>query len=232
MKECTMIGTKLCGITSPATIPCINVCMPTYVGFMFYRQSKHFIPQDTAQALKAQLNPHITCVGVFVNAEPTAVAQALECGVCDVAQLHGTEDNTYILALTRLTNKPIIQAFCVKDENTILRANNSIAPMVLLDAGGGSGTCFDWRLLCSVRRPYILAGGLAPHNVYQALCTASSYRAPVAVDVSSGIETNGVKDTTKITAFMHEVARFNHEHERAHAGAIASGRANAHVNEH
>lgn len=212
-----MIGTKLCGITNPAIIPCINACMPTYVGFMFYQQSKRFIPMDAARALKEQLNPHITCVGVFVNAEPNAVAQALERGVCDVAQLHGTEDNTYMRALTRLTHKPIIQAFCVKDKNTILRANNSIAPMVLLDAGGGSGTCFDWRLLCSVNRPYILAGGLAPHNVYQALCTSSRYHAPVAVDVSSGIETNGVKDANKITAFMHEVARFNHEHANEHA---------------
>lgn len=212
-----MIGTKLCGITNPAIIPCINACMPTYVGFMFYQQSKRFIPMDAARALKAQLNPHITCVGVFVNAEPNAVAQALERGVCDVAQLHGTENNTYIHALTRLTHKPIIQAFCVKDKNTILRANNSIAPMVLLDAGGGSGTCFDWRLLCSVNRPYILAGGLAPHNVYQALCTASRYHAPVAVDVSSGIETNGVKDANKITAFMHEVTRFNREHANEHA---------------
>lgn len=212
-----MIGTKLCGITNPAIIPCINACMPTYVGFMFYQQSKRFIRMDAARALKAQLNPHITCVGVFVNAELNAVAQTLERGVCDVAQLHGAEDNAYIRALTRLTHKPIIQAFCVKDKNTILRANNSIAPMVLLDAGGGSGTCFDWRLLCNVSRPYILAGGLAPHNVYQALCTSSRYHAPVAVDVSSGIETNGVKDANKITAFMHEVARFNHEHANEHA---------------
>ena len=119
-------------------------------------------------------------------------------GVIDVAQLHGSEDDDYIARLRALTGKPIFRAFKVKSEADLPAIENCAADLVLLDSGAGTGKTFDWSLVRSVQRPYFLAGGLDPDNVADAIAALHPY----GVDVSSGIETDGVKDESKMAAFV------------------------------
>jgi phosphoribosylanthranilate isomerase len=92
------------------------------------------------------------------------VAELLNSGDIDLAQLHGHEDADYIMCLKRLTDKPIIQAFRIESRCDVERAVASIADYVLLDAGAGAGKTFEWKLAQGVRRPFFLAGGLTPEN--------------------------------------------------------------------
>ena len=138
---------------------------------------------------------------MFVNEEAAVIADLLNTGVIDIAQLHGSEGETEIAALRALTQKPIIQAFQVKTEEDVRTAEKSTADLILLDSGAGTGTTFDWEILHNVKRPYFLAGGLDPENVADAIKRAHPY----AVDVSSGIETDGIKDKEKMAAFQRAV---------------------------
>lgn len=199
-----MTKIKLCGLTRSRDIEAANRLMPDYIGFVFAQKSRRYIGEEAAAARKAQLNPTIRAVGVFVNAPVRQVAGLLERGVIDLAQLHGQEDEAYIAALRNLTERPIIQAFRIDTAEDVDRANASSADFVLLDSGsGGTGTAFDWSLLQKISRPYFLAGGLHPGNVGPAVSALKPY----AVDVSSGIETDGVKDEAKMTAFVEAVKR-------------------------
>ena len=147
------------------------------------------------------LSPVIKAVGVFVNQPLEAVADAAKRIGLDVIQLHGSEDEEYISRLRAVSGKPVIRAFRVKGEADLRAAEASAADMILLDAGAGDGKTFDWSLLSSVSRPYFLAGGLTPENAAEAV---ERFR-PFAVDVSSGIETDGFKDSEKMRAFMRAV---------------------------
>ena len=158
---------------------------------------------EQARALRSQLSPAIQAVGVFVDEEPERVAALLEAGIIDLAQLHGREDEGYLERLRDLTEKPILQAFQIKTAEDLMRTQSSSADYILLDSGAGTGTTFDWGLLTSVRRPYFLAGGLGPDNVAQAIQVLH----PWGVDVSSGIETGGVKDFHKMAAFVAAVRK-------------------------
>ena len=142
-------------------------------------------------------------MGVFVNEAPETVADLLNRGVIDAAQLHGREGENYIKHLRTLTNKPVIQAFKVATPQDVARAEQSTADCILLDSGAGSGTTFDWALLRPIRRPYFLAGGLDAQNVADAIRALHPY----AVDVSSGIEENGRKDAEKMAAFVAAVRK-------------------------
>ena len=197
---------KVCGLTRPADIAAVNSCKPAYIGFVFARESKRYIAPPQAAILRQQLAAEIAAVGVFVNETPEAVAALLNAGVIDIAQLHGSEDETYIRQLRQQTDKAIIKAFSVRDAQDIAAAEISSADYVLLDSGqGGTGTAFDWTLLHTMRRPYILAGGLQVNNVAAAVRQLHPY----AVDVSSGVETDGVKDGEKIKQFVQMVRREN-----------------------
>lgn len=196
-----MTKIKLCGLTRPCDMQAANDLMPDFVGFVFAPKSKRFVTPEKAAALKAALNPAITAVGVFVNALPEKIAALYRQGVIDMAQLHGGEDAAYIARLRALADVPLIQAFCVRSEREVCAANASTADYVLLDAGAGTGTVFDWRCLNAAERPYFLAGGLDCANVKAAVRNLSPY----AVDVSSGIETDGVKDVGKMRAFVSAV---------------------------
>ncbi len=123
--------------------------------------------------------------------------------IIDIAQLHGDEDEDYIAQLRLLTDKKIIKAFRIKTVKDIKIAEQSTADYILLDSGAGTGEVFDWGFVKSIRRPYFLAGGLDARNA------ASAVKAlyPFAVDVSSGIETDGVKDKTKMAAFIAAVRK-------------------------
>lgn len=196
-----MTKIKLCGLSRPRDIDAANELKPEYIGFVFAEKSRRFVTPETAAGLKRLLSPGIAAVGVFVNEEPERVAALLNGGVIDMAQLHGAEDAEYISRLRRLTDKPVIRAFRVETADDAARAERSPADLVLLDSGAGSGAAFDWGLTGNVKRPYFLAGGLTPENVPAAVKALR----PFAVDVSSGIETDGAKDRTKMAAFVRAV---------------------------
>ena len=197
-----MTKIKLCGLTRPCDIEWANALMPDYTGFVVARKSKRCVSPERAKALREALDVGIRAVGVFVNETPEVVAALLNDGIVDVAQLHGGENADYIRTLRKLTDGPLIQAFRVNRAADLDRAVNSAADHILLDNGaGGTGTAFDWSVLAGFERPYFLAGGLGPENVAQAVRALR----PFAVDVSSGIETDGVKDSMKMTAFVNAV---------------------------
>ena len=196
-----MTKIKLCGLSRVDDIFVANRLRPDYIGFVFFEKSKRNVTPEQAAALKAKLEDGIKAVGVFVSSPIDFVASLLEQDIIDAAQLHGKEDEAYIAELRKRTDKPIFQAFVVKSEEDVQRANASTADMVLLDSGIGSGNCFDWQLLSAVKRPFFLAGGLNPENIEEALTVVDPY----GVDVSSGIETGNFKDEKKMETFVEKV---------------------------
>ena len=203
-----MTKIKLCGLSRPCDIDFVNDVQPDYCGFVIdVPKSRRNVTPEQVRALCARLAPSIKAVGVFVNAPPEEVAALLETHAIAAAQLHGQEDDAYIRSLRRLTDAPIIQAFHAASPADIERANRSIADCILLDHGaGGTGCTFDWLLTDRVTRPYILAGGLTPKNLPRAIERCH----PFAVDLSSGVETNGCKDLNKMRAAVAAVRRGNH----------------------
>ncbi len=199
-----MTGIKLCGLTRRCDIEAANALKPEYIGFVFAPNSRRYLSPERAAELKRLLCPEIKAVGVFVKEKPETVAKLLNYGIIDIIQLHGGEDEDYIQRLRALTDQPIIKAFRIDTAQDILAAENSTADLVLLDSGnGGTGTAFDWSLIEQIKRPYFLAGGLGLHNIEEAVRTLHPY----AVDVSSGIETDGLKDTTRMAEFVAAVRK-------------------------
>ena len=196
-----MTKIKFCGLTGDCDIDAANELRPEYVGFVFAPKSKRYVTPERAAELKSRLEAGIKAVGVFVNDDLYHVAELLNRGVIDIAQLHGSEDEEYIGHLRQLTGKPIIRAFRIKTAEDIAEEEKCTADHVLLDSGAGTGAAFDWTLIKNMKRPYFLAGGLSPDNVENAVEQLSPY----AVDVSSGIETDGVKDKAKMAAFAAAV---------------------------
>lgn len=197
-----MTKIKLCGLTRMCDIEQANSLLPEYIGFVFAPGSRRYVMPEKAYELRKALCPDISAVGVFVNGPPESIAVLLEQDIIDIAQLHGSEDDAYIRRIRTMTDKPIIKAFRIDGEQDIAAAESSIADYVLLDSGaGGTGTVFDWSLIRNINRPYFLAGGLDSCTVRAAVLQLSPY----AVDVSSGIETAGVKDPNKMKEFVHTV---------------------------
>lgn len=198
-----MTKIKMCGLSRLCDIDAANELKPEYVGFVFAKKSSRYLAPEQAAKLKKMLSPDIRAVGVFVDEKPEIVAGLLDNGTIDIAQLHGAESEEYIKKLRQLTDKPLIRAFRIQSAADIDDADNSSADYVLLDSGAGTGSVFDWGLIRNIRRPYFLAGGLAPDNVENAVNKLH----PFAVDVSSGIETDGVKDKLKMAAFVAAVRK-------------------------
>ena len=196
-----MTRVKMCGMRRLEDIAAANSLMPEYIGFVFAPASRRYVSPEEAAALKQALIPGVRAVGVFVNEQFETAARLLAEGIIDIAQLHGHEDESYLNRLRSLTGKPVIQAFRIRNAGDMDPAQASGADMILLDAGAGDGKTFDWNLLHSVGRPYFLAGGLNPENVGRAVKQLKPY----AVDVSSGIETDGFKDVEKMRAFLRAV---------------------------
>lgn len=196
-----MTRIKLCGLSRSCDIEAANAVKPEYIGFVFAPKSKRYVTPDKARQLKAILSPDIKAVGVFVNESADTVAELLEKRIIDIAQLHGSEDETYFAELRKQISRPIIKVFPAASESDVERAEQSTAEYILFDSGAGSGTVFDWSLLQKTKRPYFLAGGLTLNNVADAIKSLHPY----AVDISSGIETDGVKDKTKMAAFVAAV---------------------------
>ncbi len=201
-----MTKIKFCGLKSSADIEYANILMPEYIGFVFAPGSKRYITPATALTLKNNLNKNITSVGVFANETTEKVAELLNNGIIDIAQLHGNEDEEYVKKLRMLSRKPIIRAFRISCKADIIEAEKSEADFVLLDSKkGGSGISFDWNLVKDVKRDFFLAGGLNTDNVRNAIEEVHPY----AADVSSGIEENGVKNFEKMKLFAETVRKTN-----------------------
>ena len=196
-----MTKIKMCGLSRIEDIEAANAIKPDYIGFVFAEISKRRVSALEASKLKSKLAPDIKAVGVFLDDKLDFVASMLNLGIVDVVQLHGSEDEEYIERVRQITNKPIIKAFIIRSKEDVERAERSTADYILLDGGKGEGKAFDWSLLKDIKRPYFLAGGLNPDNVSDAVKALKPY----AVDVSTGIETDGVKDREKMTAFADAV---------------------------
>ena len=192
-----MTAIKMCGLTRECDIQAVNEIKPEYIGFVFWAKSKRYLSPEKALELKKQLDENIKAVGVFVDESVEKVAELLENDIINIAQLHGHENEDYIKNLREMTDKPMIQAFRIRSAGDIEKAVRSTADMILLDAGMGNGNVFDWSLIKNIQRPYFLAGGLNGENVAEAVKILKPY----AVDVSSGIETDGLKDMKKMAEF-------------------------------
>lgn len=188
---------KICGLRRDEDIDYVNQAQPDYVGFVFAK-SKRQVDEQQATALRAHLDRRIPAVGVFVNAPFEQIAQLVNDDVIQIVQLHGQEDQTYIDQISTL-NVPIIKAMAY----TAIGDYQNIDYALIDQVTPGSGKRFDWHVLKDINRPYFLAGGINLENIDEALKT-NAY----ALDVSSGVETNGYKDFKKID----EIVR------RAHKG--------------
>ncbi len=196
---------KLCGMMRPEDIETANLLEPELVGFVFAKKSRRYVTEEAAQQMREKLSEGILAAGVFVNEDVDRVAELLNKRVIDVAQLHGDEDEAYIDSLREKTNALIIKAFRIREHEDIVRLQVPKGVKALLDAGSGDGMAFVWEWLKEVDFDYYLAGGLTPENVGLAV---RSYH-PYGVDVSSGIETGGIKDRDKMTAFVRAVRKEN-----------------------
>ncbi len=199
-----MTKIKICGLKSEEDIMSANELALSYIGFVFAK-SKRQVTIEEAQVLKAGLNKNCKAVGVFVNHNVKEMIQMVNEGIIDVIQLHGDEAEDVIMHIRQALPKvELIKAISVTSIEDIIKWNHSQVDYLLLDNGsGGSGMCFDWNILQEVdacKKPYFIAGGLTPDNVEQVISFA-----PYGVDVSGGVETNGVKDARKMRKFVEKV---------------------------
>jgi len=186
---------KICGLSRIVDIEAVNQVLPDFIGFVF-APSRRRVDVKTATMLKEKLDSCIKAVGVFVNEEIGSIAKLYQNGVIDMVQLHGDENDEYIKRLKENCGCCVIKAVGV---GSLLPPLPLEADYLLFDtlslARGGVGIPFDWSILKGYSGlPYFLAGGLSIENIADALNILSPY----CVDVSSGVETDGVKDAEKI----------------------------------
>jgi len=194
---------KICGIRRDEDISYLNAVRPDLAGFILVPGRRRYVSPEKVSELRQHLDKDIKVVGVFVDEDISIVRGLLEDGIIDIAQLHGNEDEDYIKELKK-TGAYVIKAFGIKSEEDVYKAVSSSADMILVDSpGGGTGEVFNWSLLQKIERPYILAGGLNSDNITDAV----RILAPYGVDVSSGVETDGVKDKDKMEAFMRLIKK-------------------------
>ncbi|MCR5016549.1 MAG: phosphoribosylanthranilate isomerase [Ruminococcus sp.] len=197
-----MTRVKMCGLRSEADVRAVLALRPDFAGFILSGGFRRSISRETFAELSSMLiGSGINRVGVFVNEPLDSIIGFAD--YIDVIQLHGSEDEDYIRSLRKLTDKPIIKAITVRSEADIEAARASSADYVLLDSGTGTGSTFDHSLIADIDRPFFLAGGLTAENVGEAI---KRYE-PFAVDASSSLETEGIKDKTKMAAFAEAARR-------------------------
>jgi phosphoribosylanthranilate isomerase len=194
---------KICGLSREEDIAMANSYKPDFIGFVFYPPSRRYVSPQKAAELKKLLDSGISAVGVFVNAEIPLIEGLCAQGVIDMVQLHGDEDEAYIIRLKEVVQKPIIKAVRVKNAGEIIAAEKLPCEYLLLDTYreynfGGSGETFDHRIIPPIKKPYFLAGGLDVNNIGKAARTCK----PFAFDVSSGCETEGYKDDKKFMGIV------------------------------
>ena len=198
-----MAKIKICGLKRLEDIEIVNKYKPDYIGFVF-ADSKRKVTNDLASKMKKYLDSSIKSVGVFVDEDIDEIIKLYDEGIIDIAQLHGLENEEYIKKLKQKSNYrlEIINAIEMSGEKDLLEYENSLADYLLFDSGKGSGKTFDWRLIRKdLKKEFFLAGGLNSENISKAIEEFNPY----AVDLSSGVETDGYKDELKIKKVMEEV---------------------------
>lgn len=197
---------KICGITRAKDAAKAVECGADAIGLVFYEDSPRAVTIDNARDIIKDLPPFISIVGLFVNPSPKLVASVLHRVSLNLLQFHGNEIPSDCAAY----GKPYIKAIRMKDDINLPAEieKYSTARGILLDTydpelHGGTGRVFDWSMIPkNLKKPIILAGGLTPDNVWQAITKVN----PFAVDVSGGVEAEkGIKDAEKIAAFMRGV---------------------------
>ena len=192
---------KICGLTRICDIEAVNTLLPDYVGFVFTKSRRQVSPGN-AKKLRNILAKSIIPVGVFVNESIDLITDIVKNGIISMIQLHGDEDEKYINDLKKLVCVPVIKSVAVHKKGDVQVFDTSSADYLLLDnKSGGTGCIFNWDLIGVSDKPYFLAGGLNYNNVLEAITRST----PFAVDVSSGVETNGFKDFIKIKDFTERV---------------------------
>ena len=196
------VRVKICGITAADDALHAAACGADALGFVFYTGSPRCVTPAAAAAICAGLPPFVSRVGLFVNEDPERIrAVADECGL-DVVQLHGDEPAQDCVRLSRR----VVKALRVRDVASLAGHEQYAVSALLLDAWdadrfGGTGASFNWELATGIarQRPVILAGGLTPDNVAEAIRQVRPY----GVDVSSGVErAPGRKDPEKVARFI------------------------------
>jgi phosphoribosylanthranilate isomerase len=191
-----MTKIKVCGLFRPCDADFANRAMPDYAGLVFCEKSRRNVSPGRARALRAKIDPAIRVVGVFVDAPIGDIARFHREGIFEIVQLHGSEDAGYIARLrAAIPGAEIWKVYKIRTSADLGEAAESKADLVLLDGGAGAGARFDWELIRAFPRPFILAGGLTPENIPEALALH-----PCAVDLSSGVEKDGDKNEVLIRA--------------------------------
>ena len=195
---------KYCGLRREEDITYANETLPDYIGFVF-APTRRQVSVKQAEVLKKRLKPEIKAVGVFVNETVEDVAEIANRGIIDLIQLHGQENADYITRLRKILfePKPIIKAVRVQSLQDIEDGDKLDVDYLLLDKYdpkqlGGTGEKFDWSLIQKIRKPFFLAGGITEDNLIEAMELN-----PYGIDVSSGIETEGMKDYDKMKMMMN-----------------------------
>ncbi len=201
---------KLCGMTRSQDILAANDCLPDYIGFVF-APGRRQISFRRAYELRTLLHSRIQAVGVFVNTPRQEIIRLYDEGIIDFAQLHGDETEQYIADLRKNTACPIIKAVRVNSVGVVREAEKLPCDFLLLDTYvdgtyGGSGQTFDHSLIPPLSKPFFLAGGITAANIVQAMRAN-----PYALDVSSGIETDGSKDENKMAELTRLVKGYRAE---------------------
>ena len=204
----------------PCDIEYANRVKPDFVGFIFANTRRKISPAQAKQ-LREALDAEIPAVGVFVNEDIPVIASLVQDGCIDMIQLHGEEDADYIRCLREVCDVPVIKAVKVQTVEQIQQTAALPVDYLLLDTYrkgvlGGTGEAFDWELLREAKaaagdtaegelfgKTYFLAGGLHAGNLREAAALGS-----YGLDVSSGIETDGSKDFTKMVEVMELVRKF------------------------
>jgi phosphoribosylanthranilate isomerase len=204
-----MVRVKICGITNSGDALLAAELGAHALGFIFYKKSPRYVAPDKARHIIGQLPPFVATVGVFVDENAGAVREIASLAGLDWLQLHGSESPDYCRSLGRR----VIKGFRVKGDEIYaqISAYQGAAQAFLLDTykpgtPGGTGETFDWEVARQVNKcgPIILAGGLTPDNVAQAINIAQ----PAAVDVASGVEKeSGKKDPERLRAFLAAVRK-------------------------
>ena len=210
---------KLCGMMKPCDIEYANRVKPDFVGFIF-ANTRRKISAAQAKQFREALDAEIPAVGVFVNEDISVITSLVQNGCIDLIQLHGEEDADYIRRLREVCDVPVIKAVKVQTVEQIRQTAALPVDYLLLDTYrkgvlGGTGEAFDWELLREAKaaagdtaegelfgKPYFLAGGLHAGNLREAAALGS-----YGLDVSSGIETDGSKDFTKMVEVMELVRK-------------------------
>lgn len=195
---------KFCGLRREEDVKFAASLDAGFFGFILSQRFKRYVSPEEVCRLKALVPASSRTVGVFVDEPMDYVIACSKTAKLDTIQLHGSEDDAYIVKARELTGLPVIKMFKPVSENDIISARKSSADLILLDSGaGGTGKVFNWSLAEDMGRDYILAGGLTPDNAADAVERLK----PFAVDVSSGVETEGIKDFSKMKAFAAEVRK-------------------------